>query len=224
VTFSASVIDAAGNVGTAVTTAAVLERGAPTGYSIAASDALVNATEATSTGFTISAAEIGATYDYTVTSSNGGTPVTSNGAITSMTQQITGIDVSSLNDGTLTYSVILTDTLGNVGTAATATTTLDKTAPTGYSITVDQDPIPASDATAVSFTFAGAEVGATYRYTVSGGGATLPAVTGVITLPAQQIAGIDVSSLPAGVLTFTVTLTDLAGNVGVSVTDTATRS
>jgi hypothetical protein len=73
---------------------------------------------------------VGATYSYTVSSNGGGTPVTGGGTVSSATQQVTAIDVSSLPDGTLTYTVTLTDTGGNLGAAATATATLDRTAPT----------------------------------------------------------------------------------------------
>ena len=96
--------------------------------------------------------------------------MTGSGTISSATQDVTGINVSSLPDGTLTYSVTLTDAAGKVGSATTATATLDTTAPTGYSITADQNPIVASDESASSFTFAGAEVGATYNYTVTSNG------------------------------------------------------
>ena len=77
--------------------------------------------------------------------------------ITSATQQVTGIDVSSLSDGILTYSVTLTDAAGNVGTAATVTATLDRTIPAGYSITANSDFLNASQATSTGFTFAGSD-------------------------------------------------------------------
>ena len=56
------------------------------------------------------------------------------------------------------------------GQPATATATLDKTAPTGYSITADQQTLDNATASAASFTFAGAEVGDTYKYTVTSNG------------------------------------------------------
>ena len=93
--------------------------------------------------------------------------MTGSGTISSADQQVTGINVSSLPDGTLTYSVTLTDAAGNVGGAATATATLDQTAPAGYTITADQSLIDASQATAASFTFASAEEFTTYNYTVT---------------------------------------------------------
>ncbi len=116
-----------GNTGSAATATATLDS-APLGYTITADDSLVNAIEAVATGFTFAGAEVGATYSYTITSDAGGTPVSGSGTIASATEQVTGIDVSSLPDGTLTFSVTLTDTTGNTGSAATATTTLDTTA------------------------------------------------------------------------------------------------
>ncbi len=77
--------------------------------------------------------------------------------------QITGIDVSPLGDGTLTLSVTLTDIAGNSGTAATDTVEKDATAPTGYSVAIDQPDINNGNKDAMSFTFSGAEVGTAYK-------------------------------------------------------------
>ncbi len=199
----------------------------PMNYTIAADDSLINASEAAATSFTFAAAETGTTYNYTVTSSGGSAsdPVTGTGTVTTATQQVTGVNVSTLPDGTLTYSATLTNAAGNSGIAATATAKLDKTAPSGYTIAADQAQINAAAATATSFTFAGAEVGATYNYTVtsSGGSGSAPvAGTGTVTTATQQVTGIDVSGLPNGTLTYSVTLTDPAGNVGIAATATAT--
>ena len=158
-----------------------------------------------------------------MTSDGGAAAVTGSGTIASATEQVTGIDVSSLLDGTLTYSVTLTDTAGNTGSAVTATTTLDTTAPAGYSITADDSLIGASEAAATGFTFAGAEIGATYSYTVtSDGGAAEVTGSGTIASATEQVTGIDVSSLLDGTLTFSATLTDAAGNTSSAATASAT--
>lgn len=94
---------------------------APVGYAINIDQAAVSADNETATSFTFSAAEVGAAWSLTVTSSGGGTPVTDSGTIATATDQITGIDVSGLSDGTLVYSVTLTDTVGNIGDASTDT-------------------------------------------------------------------------------------------------------
>ena len=192
-------------------------------YSITADQSEIDKAEASATSFTFADAAVGATYKYTVTSSGGGTAVTGSGTITTATQQVTGINVSTLSDGTLTYSVTLTDTAGNTGNAVTATATLDQTVPTGYSITADHSSIGAAGATTSSFTFAGAEQGTTYHYTVtSSGGGTPVTGSGTVAVATQQVADIDVSALPDGTLTYSVTLTDAAGNVGTAATATAT--
>jgi cyclophilin family peptidyl-prolyl cis-trans isomerase len=222
-TYSATLTDTSGNTGSAVTATATLDKTAPAGYSITADDSLIGASEAAAASFTFADAEVGATYSYTITSDAGGTPVSGSGTVSSATEQVTGIDVSSLPDGTLTFSVTLTDAAGNTGSAATATTTLDTTAPAGYSITADDSLIGASEALATSFTFADAEIGATYSYTVtSDAGGTPVGGSGTIASAAEQVTGIDVSSLPDGTLTFSATLTDAAGNTGSAATASAT--
>ncbi len=121
-TIEVVVNDGVTNSAPAIATVAVAT--APAGYSITAGDSLISASEATSTRFTFAGAQVGATYKYTVTSSGGGTAVTGTGTVSSATQQVTGINVSSLANGTLTYSVVLIDPAGNTGSAATASATL----------------------------------------------------------------------------------------------------
>jgi hypothetical protein len=88
---------------------------------------------------------------------------------------------------------------------------------------VDQSVINATNAAATSFTFTGAEVGASYTYIVtSSGGQGSVTDTGTITSATQQVTGIKVSALSDGTLTYSVTLTDAAGNVGSAATATAT--
>jgi hypothetical protein len=222
-TFKATLTDTAGNTGAEVTTTATLDKTAPAGYTIAPHNALINAATATTTGFTFTGAEVGTSYTYTVTSTGGGTTVTAGGVIASANQSITPIDVSGLNDGTLTFKVTLTDAAGNTGAEVTTTATLDRIAPPGYAITANEAQISAAEAASTGFTFAGAELGATYNYTVtSNGGAGQVTGTGAITAINQNVTGIDVSSLPAGTLTFKVTLTDAAGNIGAEALATAT--
>ncbi|MFC3880800.1 Calx-beta domain-containing protein [Algoriphagus namhaensis] len=96
----------------------------------------------------------------------------------------------------------------------------DFEAPTGYSVTIDQDPITAGNANNASFTFAGGEPGATYDYEfTSTGGGTAVSGTGTLTTATDQITGIDLSGLGAGTVTLTVVLTDTSGNQGAEVDD-----
>lgn len=112
--------DAAGNGNTAAPQLTLaIDTEAPSGYAVSVDQASITLANHTSLSFTLSGAEVGADFDYTITSGGGGTPVTGNGTITSTSQQVSGIDVSSLPNGTLTLSVILTDAPGNAGDPAT---------------------------------------------------------------------------------------------------------
>lgn len=88
---------------------------APVGYTISVDQAAVNSGNVEATSFTFAGAEVGSTWDLTVTSSGGGTPVEDTGTVSAADEQILNIDVSSLPNGTLNYTVTLTDTVGNVG-------------------------------------------------------------------------------------------------------------
>ena len=122
--------------------------------------------------------------------------VTGTGTSRRPIEQVTGIDVSTLPDGTLTFSVTLTDAAGNTGPIATATATLAITTPTNYAITVNDGVINAGEAAATSFTFSGTQLGTTYNYVVtSSGGDGSVTGTGTITAADQQVTGIDVSAL-----------------------------
>ena len=179
--------NAAGNTGAAATATAILDQTAPSGYTISSDASTYNATTAAAAGFTFANAEVGDTYSYTISSSAGGTPVTATGTVISATEDVTGINVSSLPDGTLTFSVTLTDPAGNTGAAATATATLDQTAPSGYTISSDASTYNATTAAAAGFTFASAEVGDTFAYTItSSGGGTAVTGSGSVTSAAER--------------------------------------
>ena len=83
--------------------------------------------------FTMDSAEINTSLIYVISSASGGEDVAGTvDNITSGTETVSNIDISGLNDGTLTLSVKLMDDSGNVGLATTATALLDtNTAPEG---------------------------------------------------------------------------------------------
>jgi len=119
---------------------------APTGFTVTWDDVEINAAEAPTASFTFAGAEVGTAYNYTISSAGGGTDVTGTGTITTATDNITGIDVSTLNDGALTLSVTLTDSFTNESTAQTDQAVLDTTAPTGTTVaTVTNDTGEASN-------------------------------------------------------------------------------
>lgn len=197
---------------------------APAGYSVSLDQDPVNAAGQTAASFTFAGAEVGATFDYEITSSGGGTPVSGSGTIAAATDQVTGLDLSGLGDGTLTLTATLTDAALNTGLDATDTAEKDTTAPTGYTVAFDQDPVNAANQAAMSVSFAGAEVGATFAYAItSDGGGTPVTGTGTIATGADAVTGLDLSGLADGTLTVTATLTDPAGNTGADASDTATK-
>ncbi|NEM99185.1 Ig-like domain-containing protein [Pontibacter burrus] len=92
---------------------------APAGYAVAFTVQQVNVTNQNQVGLTISGGESGATYNYSISSANGGNAVTGTGKLTGTTLTITGLNLTDLKDGILTASVNLTDEAGNRGEAAT---------------------------------------------------------------------------------------------------------
>jgi len=219
--------DLAGNVMTDATSAGTfkVDTKEPMGYSVSIDQSYINDENKNKMSFKFTEAEVGATYNYLISSSEGDTTVSGQGTINDANQQISGIDVSGLNDGTLTLTVYLTDSVGNQGADATATVVKDTVAPADYSVKIDQDYINNSNQNALSFTFSSAETGATYTYSIDDENSGTSAVTGsgTITSSDQQITDIDVGSLSDGTLTLTVYLTDEAGNKGSDVTDTVEK-
>src|SRR5690606_37512741 len=141
-------------------------------------------------------------------------------------QDTDGISVNTLtlNGGIITNegveSIIALQNIGN-----TDNVLVDAVAPSGYTVSIDQDPIEAFNESAVSFTFAGAEVGANFNYTFSSsGGGTNVSGSGTVATTADQITGIDLSGLESGTVTLSVNLVDAAGNTGNLVTATAVKS
>src|SRR5690606_26494757 len=142
----------------------------PTDYSVTIIQDPIDLTNQTAVGFSISEVPIiGSSYNYTFNSSGGGTPVTGSGGIISITNpfNVNNIDLSGLPDGTIQLSVTLTSLFGNVGDPASDVSIKKTTVPSGYTVAIDQGALDSNNIAAVSFTFSGAEVGATYNYTFS---------------------------------------------------------
>ena len=72
------------------------------------------------TSFSFVNAEVGATYNYTYSTDSGDSVVAGSGLVENSSGQITGIDLSSLEDGTLTLTFVLTNNNGS-GNEATDT-------------------------------------------------------------------------------------------------------
>ena len=157
-------LTATDNAGSSTTTAdsgnASADNRLPAGHSAAFDSSLLNSTDAASASFTFTAAETGAGYSYSISSSGGGSAVTGSGTLVTAGDQITGIDLSGLADGSLTLSVVLTDPAGNSATAVTASATLDQTEP------VLNSSSPEDGATGVSY---GADIVLTLSESVTAG-------------------------------------------------------
>ena len=221
-TLSAILIDTSGNTGSATTDTVSKDTIAPSGYSVTINQTAIKNTNKASCSFTFAGAEVGATYNYSITSSSGA-PVTGSGIIVTASDLVSGINVSGLGDGTLTLSVILTDTSGNTGSAATDIVNKDTTSPTGYTVNINQTKINSTNKDSCSFTFAGAEVEATYNYSITGSSGEPVTGSGIIATASHTVSDIDVSGLGDGTLTLSAILIDTSGNTGPAATDTVSK-
>jgi len=108
--------DAAGNASTANTLTFTLDTQAPTKPSVAiVGDALVNRAEQSALGYTVTGLEAGASATVTFTDSLGVSVSSSTGTA----------DLSKLNDGAVTVTIVARDVAGNQTTGTGQTVTLD---------------------------------------------------------------------------------------------------
>jgi len=126
------------------------------------------------------------------------------------TWSLTGIDLSTLAEGNITYKVKVTDALGNV-TEYTRTALKDTVAPS-LTIADVTDPIEIFNVAAVDISGTG-EAGATITVVVTNGANSTAPRTAIVDSEGNwSITDIDVSSLADGTLTFEVSAEDAAGN------------
>ncbi|MDQ3291624.1 MAG: gliding motility-associated C-terminal domain-containing protein [Bacteroidota bacterium] len=92
----------------------------PTGYAIAFEQPQVDFTNQGNITLKVMGAEIGATYFYTITGQNGGTPVTGTGQVEQAQFDITALNLTELPNGPVTVSFYLVDPAGNQGEAVTS--------------------------------------------------------------------------------------------------------
>jgi hypothetical protein len=116
-------------------TVSLVDKTPPSGYSVSINETIINLSNQAALSFTISNAEVSSTYNYSISSSGGGTNVVGSGEITTASQTVSSINVGGLNDGILTLSLTLTDPDNNVGEIQTSTVGKDATAPYVSSLT-----------------------------------------------------------------------------------------
>ncbi|MBU2871314.1 hypothetical protein [Colwellia sp. E2M01] len=162
--------------------------------------------------------------EVTLTISDGVNTQTYNSLITLGVWQLENIDLSSFNEGTLTYSVDATDIAGNPANATT-TTIKDTQATISISVDTNEDTtdnvinLAESTQVAISGTTTNIEDGQAVHLTVTDGTTTLSFDT-TISGDTWLVDNADLSSLSDGTLTYNANVTDVAGNPAS--TDTTT--
>ena len=211
---------------TAVVYFEVLDTNIPTGYSVAWAEEFINESEANAAAFKVSDATVGATLNYQVSSNgDGNSQIISGSQIVTSVEEDFMVDVSGLQDGTLTTEIFLTSIYGTPGiTTSDSNAILDQTAPSGHTVSIDQNPIDRVNQSAVSFTMSSSELEAHYDYTLSStqGGQDVTG-SGVVTSQTQSVTDIDLTNLAQGDITLSLILTDRAGNIGDPVNTTSIK-
>ena len=217
ITFTASATDTSPNTATSVKTT-VKDTIAPavTVSTVTSPVNNANASNTTATGTTDPGIQV------TVVASDGTHSSTPKSATADANGNwtVSGIDVSGLDDGTITYTATATDEGNNTGSDS-KTATKDTVAP-AVAISTVTNPINLSNANSAAASGTG-EVGATISLTVTDGTHTTTAQTTTVDANGNwSITGINVSALNDGTVTFQVTATDGAGNT-TSKTSTSTK-
>ena len=183
-------------------------------------DDIINVSEQATTIVELDATETGDSFELVVSDSGSGS-VTETGTITSSSpQMITGIDVSSLANGQLTYTITVTDTAGNTDTTTDSTTITKATqAPTLVSFTRESPPDEITNADTLVFkaTFnEQVENVDTSDFTVNGGAGTVTSVSAMMGTDIDvtvSMNGLDTHDGDIGLdLAVSPTIADTAGN------------
>ncbi|MFY0608668.1 MAG: BspA family leucine-rich repeat surface protein [Cyclobacteriaceae bacterium] len=206
------------NQGTTITIQPVADVTPPSGYTI---QNLTIDNIGNELSLDISNAEVGTSYEVTISSDGGGADVVVPGSVVNVTQSVTNLGIGSLGYGTLTVSVVLTDPAMNAGNIVSETVAFaapDLTAPSGYSISnISVDNVNDE----LNFQIDNAEIGTTYSYSItSDGGGTPVSSSGTVNNATETFGGISIGGLGYGTLTLSVGLTDAASNSGTPVTET----
>ncbi|WP_462159416.1 Ig-like domain-containing protein [Pseudoalteromonas sp. GB56] len=129
-----TVSDIAGNTSAAFSTAITqnsdaIDANAPSGHTIAFNSA-INSLNVTSASVSVNNGEVGASYQLTLSVSGSAATKTVSGSLASLADTISNIDLSTLPDGQVDASLVLTDAAGNVAASVAATISKDTVVPT----------------------------------------------------------------------------------------------
>jgi cyclophilin family peptidyl-prolyl cis-trans isomerase len=219
ITYTATATDSAGNSAIAsksTTKDTVVPAVTITAVTTPVNKANVTSTSANGTG------EVGAHISVVASDGTHTTAAQTTTVGTDTNWSVSGINVSTLTDGTITYTVTATDSFNNSNTAAKSTTK-DTVAPT-VAITAVTNPINTGNVSSTSANGTGT-VGANIQVVASDGSghSSAPQTTTVGSGGTWSVSNVDVSSLNDGTVTYTVTASDTAGNQATA-SKTATKN
>lgn len=227
ITVNATATDAAGNVSDIASTTVTKDTVAPaqpTAVAIAP-DPVNNASETAVTVTATVAADV-ATATISIDDANANTPAQMTSGVVPDGNHVVSatFDVTTLDDGTLTASVVAVDAGGNPSTTATKTATKDAGVPAAPSVTISPKPINASTATV---TVSGvAEKSSAVHIVLDDTDSNVAALTFDTTANGTTGAythDFSVGTLTDGTITATVTATDAAANTSAPGTDSTTK-
>lgn len=213
--------DKVGNAGSAQSQAVWIDTQAPAApgfttvpqyvYSGNVAGVTITGTSEANAKITLTASDAGSAHSVPIAATASGTGTWSG-----------NLDLGSLNQGTVTYSATATDAAGNTSAAKTATSTKDTVAPAAaQGLRV---PTYVNSAGASGVTVSGtAEAGAGVTVSATSPGSATP-VTGTATANGGSWSlNLNLAPLKDGTVTYTVTVTDAAGNTSAPATTTDTK-
>jgi hypothetical protein len=212
VSYSATVTDPAGNTGPATTVTATKDTIAPATPTLSVPAYVNNAnvtavpvsgTAEAGSSLTLTVTDAGTAHTVTATTTASGTGAWS----------FTALNLSTLNQGTVTYSAAATDTAGNTASPAVATGTKDTVAPVAPGLNA---PPYVNSATAASVQVTGtSEAAASVSLTVADtAGHTVTRTVVASGTGAWTVTGLNLTSFSDTALTYSAIATDTAGNTG----------
>jgi phosphatidylethanolamine-binding protein (PEBP) family uncharacterized protein len=217
--------DAAGNTSATAHVSAVMDTTAP----VVAITSAPNANIASSTNYTFSGTcdEAGANVIWSIddTGNPGTAVINGSSACNGSSWTAPGNDISGLDDGALAISATLSDPAGNTSSAATASPSLDATAP---SVAIVDMPT-VNQVNQTNYPVGGTcdEAGGSVNWSIddAANGATA-AVTGTATCNGStwSATGLNVAALDEGTINLTADLNDAAGNPAVQATRSANKN
>jgi hypothetical protein len=187
---------------------------------VSISEAVINATEVGTVEYIVLGVDLDATAEVTFTSSGGGTPV----VVSGLGNGTTNVDLSSLPDGTISASIVVTDNASNTASGTGDIASLDTiadAAPVASVVFDDGDGfVSASEAATAGYTTAGVDGDATATVTFSDGN---PLHDVVVSGLGNGTFSANLSGLTDGPITASISITDNAGNTANGTGDNSTK-